>query len=97
MGDVSPRLKPRLEPEESCPSCGRPVALAGRDHCVYCGSSLHHAALPHKDPQIPAEFLLAEDSGAFRMSPMMRWGLRWAGVIIAGLIIGILMSGACGG
>lgn len=96
MGEVSPRLKPRLEPEESCPSCGRPVAVSGRDRCVYCGHSLHHAALPHKDPQIPAEFLLAEDLGNFRVSPAVRWALRWGAIILAGLIIGLMMSGACG-
>jgi hypothetical protein len=84
------------EPRDACPKCGRPVALSGGPICVYCAAPLRVIQGAGQRPQLPPEVLLAADTRAFRLTPGLRWGLRWAAIVLVGLITWLASSGGCG-
>jgi hypothetical protein len=93
MGVVSVR-RDEYEPKAECPSCGRPVAMAQRKTCVYCGRPLGDLGLDDVKPDIPPEITARQDR-AFELSAGVRWGMRWGAIGLAGLMLWLLARGSC--
>ncbi|HEY3215208.1 MAG TPA: hypothetical protein VGK93_01815 [Candidatus Eisenbacteria bacterium] len=87
-----------LKPKATCPHCARPVALANRSHCLYCGKGIAIPASVSERRDLEAAWAVANvmlepgsvgaRSGTRRMLRMLALGVG------AVLMLGVV--GTCG-